>query len=462
MVINDAYLPLFWSFTGDDEGNTPPAKRYNVLKGGAGAGKSRAIAQFIYFLLTSRTDFKVLAMHKYENKIRETVFEELQTVIKDEGALAGFEVISSPFKITCLATGSRVIFRGLDDPDKLKSISGVGLIWMEEADMFDLEDWEQADIRMRGVTNYPYQMLISFNPTSELSWLKSTFFDEETVKPGIKEELLLLETTYRDNHYLDEGYKRVLFAKSPEYRRVYLDGEWGRVSADGLFYKRFDTSLNVREDLAYDPDRAVWLSYDFNVNPHVTCLVAQLQDNDELWLIDEIALPGPRNNTEFTTKEFLRRYPDHQAGVYITGDPAGKHQDTRSEKGHNDFKIIEKALGDIGKRMRVAEKAPPVMRRGDFINDIFDGVLVELTIYVARRCNVLLKDLNYQKEGPKGKDKSKVRTKEGTYIEKYGHASDAFDYLVCEVWKTQFNAYLAGPKAKVTYMLGKNRPSGKY
>ncbi|WP_046245022.1 PBSX family phage terminase large subunit [Hymenobacter terrenus] len=450
-IVNDVYLDAI--IAPAQRGEALP--RYLVLKGGAGAGKSRAIAQYIFFLLTSRRNFKVLAMHKMENRIRETVFAELNTVIKESGFASMFTSTVSPFEIKCTSTDSRVIFRGLDNPDTLKSISGVGLIWMEEADMFTEEDWLQADTRMRGETEFPYQLILTFNPTSELSWLKAKFFDQEYPNS------LVLETTYRDNKFLDDAYAETLRNHSPAHRRVYMEGEWGRVSSDGLFYKSFDSLQHVSEHARYNLDLPVWLTFDFNVDPHVTCLVCQPQDEKTLWVVDEIALPSPKNSTKYTSQAFAARYPDHEAGVFITGDANGNHQDTRNERGFNDYTIIETELKNYRPRKRVASKNPPVIPRGNFINDIFDLRWQGYHILINPRCKVLIKDLTYQPETPTGKDKRKAKNAQGVMVEKYGHASDAFDYVVCEVFVLGFGEHLRGPK-KVSYQFGKNQLSSKY
>ncbi|RZK45081.1 MAG: PBSX family phage terminase large subunit, partial [Hymenobacter sp.] len=235
MTINDAYLPIFTS-----------TYRYNVLKGGAGAGKSRAIAQLIIRNLRKNNNYKVLALCKIGAMLSATVFAELKKVISDLNAEHLFTVTTSPLRIVCNANGNEVIFRGMDDENKLKSISGISFIWMEEADNYTAKDFLQADSRMRGKTEHLKQIFLSFNPTSELSWLKETFFDVGCTYEG---KALVLETTYRDNKYLEPIDIEALELSGrtdKNFMRIYLNGEWGRVSSDGLFYKSFDSMEHVR------------------------------------------------------------------------------------------------------------------------------------------------------------------------------------------------------------------------
>lgn len=451
MIINEAYKTLFQT-----------TKKYIVLKGGAGAGKSRAISQFLVYCLTSRKNFKVLAMCKTYATIRDTVYTELKTVIQNESLESDFSFTQSPFRITHIATGNEVIFRGMDDENKLKSISGINIIWLEEADNFELDDFSQASIRLRGTSEYPYQVIISFNPTSELSWLKATFFDDGN---PYENDSLILETTYRDNNFLQADYKKALEAlghSSPEKQRVYLNGEWGRVSTDGLFYKHFDSLKHVRENVNYNPELPLWLSWDFNVVPSCTCLVFQIQDDKTIWQLDEFQAKSPHNNTAAIAQRFKSRYGFHRNRLYITGDPAGRQRDTRGEEGRNDYTIILNELQEMNPILRVPTVAPNQLMRGDFINAIFYNNWEGLKIEVADGCKKTIIDLTYQKETATGKDKKKVKDKEtGATYEQYGHCSDAFDYQIVTVWTTEYERFKDGPK-RFNYQFGKNKISSKY
>lgn len=446
MYVNPVFRPLFQS-----------ANRYNVLKGGAGAGKSRAIAQYIVWRLNDCTDFKVLAMHKIAEKIKETVFAEINTAIREAGLSELFRSTVSPYSITHVRNGNKVIFMGLDDPDKLKSISGINLIWMEEADMFDEADFNQADTRLRGLCDYKHQLILSFNPTSEMSWLKSTFFDQDYG------DTLIIESTFRDNQFLDDEYKAALERKGRSdmnFLRVYMNGEWGRVSTEGMFYKNFNSFVNVSSpdtyglQAEYDPDLPLWLSFDFNVQPYCACTIWQLRDEKTLLLIDEIALKSPRNTTKYVCQEFASRYFTHKAGVFVTGDPNGRKEDTRTEKGFNDYTIIYNELETFRPSIRQHTKAPNIVPRGTFINDIFANNYEGLQIFVNRQCTETIRDLTYQKEAAGGlKDKSKAKNKDGISVEKYGHMSDTLDYLVTMVWSTHYEDHQRGP-AGVKYRIG--------
>ena len=119
------------------------------------------------------------------------------------GLSALFACKESDLRITC-ANGNSVIFKGLDDTEKLKSVTfpkgELTDIWVEEASEMREEDFNQLDVRLRGKGTHK-QMVLTFNPVSVLHWLKRRFFDRQDPRA------LVVKSTYKDNCFLDEDYK---------------------------------------------------------------------------------------------------------------------------------------------------------------------------------------------------------------------------------------------------------------
>ena len=111
------------------------------------------------------------------------------------------------------ANGSEILFAGLDDVEKLKSIYNITGIWIEEASELLEGDFNQLDIRLRGKTKYYKQIIITFNPISIMHWLKRRFFDRKDKRARVH------ESTYKDNRFLDEEAIRTLesFKETDEY-----------------------------------------------------------------------------------------------------------------------------------------------------------------------------------------------------------------------------------------------------
>lgn len=197
--------------------------RYLVLYGGAGSGKSVTAAQKIIIRMLEEQGHKFLVVRKVANTIRNSTFSLLRGTISEWGLTKLFKVNKSDMDIFC-NNGNQIIFAGLDDVEKLKSIHGVTGMWIEEASELIQEDFQQLDLRLRGHTNNYKQIIISFNPISITHWLKKVFFDQR------KDNSTVIHTTYKDNAFIDEEYKKTLESlkeQDPYYYSVYALGEWG-------------------------------------------------------------------------------------------------------------------------------------------------------------------------------------------------------------------------------------------
>ena len=206
--------------------------RYLVLMGGGGSGKSVFAAQKIIIRMMKESHpvhkHRFLVLRKVQNTLRGSVFEQFKSVISKWNLGNLFHIPkgrSSELYIRC-KNGNEIIFAGLDDVEKLKSIVGITGIWLEEASEMDAEDFRQLDIRLRDKTIWYKQIIISFNPISVTHWLKAEFFDRD------KKNSTTLRTTYKDNKFLEkeqidvlEGFKET----DPYYYAVYALGEWGVV-----------------------------------------------------------------------------------------------------------------------------------------------------------------------------------------------------------------------------------------
>lgn len=197
--------------------------RYLVLYGGAGSGKSVAAAQKMIIRMLEEKGHKFLVVRKVANTMRNSVFSLLRGTIADWGLSELFQINKSDMDITC-KNGNQIIFAGLDDVEKLKSVHGITGMWLEEASEMLQEDFQQLDLRLRGQTRNYKQIMISFNPIDITHWLKKVFFDNK------KPNSTVIHTTYRNNAFIDDEYKHTLEAlkdQDPYYYSVYALGEWG-------------------------------------------------------------------------------------------------------------------------------------------------------------------------------------------------------------------------------------------
>lgn len=222
---NDTFLPLFW-----DE------HRYLVLKGGGGSGKSIFAGRKVLERVTTEPGHRWLVCRKVGRTLRESCFEQLKNQAYEFYAdQVSYIPRGKGGDMTMrFRNGSEILFSGLDDVEKLKSIYNVTGIWIEEASEVAERDFNQLDIRLRTKFAYYLQIILSFNPISIQHWLKKRFFDFDIQDPEERrramERTRTHESTYKDNRFLEAEAVRTLegFKETDEYYyQVYALGMWG-------------------------------------------------------------------------------------------------------------------------------------------------------------------------------------------------------------------------------------------
>lgn len=234
---NDWCLPLFVD-----------QHRFLVLLGGAGSGKSVFAAQKQLIRCVTEPQSRHLIIRKVAKTLRESCFAELCSLIARAGWLPHFVVNRAELRITFGPTGSQLVFVGMDDAEKIKSIQGITSAWIEEATELARDDFRQINLRLRGTTPTYHQIILTFNPISARHWLRQEFPDgcaDERVK--------MVRTTYRDNRFVDTQYKAEIEAlrnRDEMMYQVYGLGEWGvlhgqiyRLPVMDLWPARFDQTI---------------------------------------------------------------------------------------------------------------------------------------------------------------------------------------------------------------------------
>ena len=163
--------------------------------------------------------------------------------------LSKFKILSlcnvnkSTLTIT-LPNGSVFIFSGCDDAEKLKSITGITDIVVEEATELTVDDVDQLDLRLRAKKNN-LQMFFMFNPVSKTNWVYKRWFADGVT---VGEDTFVLKTTYLDNAFLPQSYIDTLEqmrVNNPTYYRIYALGEFcslDKLVFDNWILKEFDHS----------------------------------------------------------------------------------------------------------------------------------------------------------------------------------------------------------------------------
>ena len=227
--------------------------RYLVMKGGGGSGKSYTTAEKLIHRNCTESGHRILLIRKTFSSIRESQFKLINSVIENWGLSKYFTAYVKDLRIVNKLNGNEFLSAGMDDREKLKSILEPTIIWYEEPTELELRDFLQAELRLRGESDHYKQSILTFNPISELNWIKDYFFPPEVelqLKKKnkltyLKEEVLDPKTgkttklyatvhhsTYRDNAFIDKEYIATLQAMAkadPAYGDIYMEGNWGTI-----------------------------------------------------------------------------------------------------------------------------------------------------------------------------------------------------------------------------------------
>lgn len=266
-LYNRKYIPLFYS---DAE--------FLHLYGSAGSGKSVFAAQkeIVETFDWKRRNRKTLIMRQVERTLKNSVFSQLIGIIHQWDLGKHFTYTKSPLAIVNTETNVEMVFLGLDDVEKLKSVHGADRVWIEEAtELKAFEVLNQIRLRLRGFDKT--QITLCYNPIDEFHWLNKEI--HETRKPGHQ----LFHSTYKDNEQLralDPKYFEYLDNLEGNYARVYRDGLWGKV-VEGLLFENY-TLIDYfgRAETETDPHQTdvEFYGLDFGFTDPTALVACRVQD----------------------------------------------------------------------------------------------------------------------------------------------------------------------------------------
>lgn len=251
-----------------------------VFKGGRGSGKSSHIAiELILDLI--KNPISILCVRKVGNTLQESCYEQLKEAISVLNLDRYFKFNQSPLKITYTPRGNSIIFRGADDPSKIKSIKiskfPIAILWIEELAEFKTEDEvsmiENSILRAELAEGLFYKIFYSYNPPKrKQSWVNKKFETQ-----FINKNTYVHHSTYLDNPYISKAFideaDHIKNTKPNKYEWEYMGKPIGSgvVPFDNLVFetisdgqiKEFD---NIRQGIdwgyANDPFHFTRLHYD--------------------------------------------------------------------------------------------------------------------------------------------------------------------------------------------------------
>lgn len=399
----------FWKFKG----------RYRVVKGGRGSKKScttalNQISSMMYFYHKYGLKPNLLVIRRYFNTHLNSTFAQLKWAIKRLGVQHLWKVSKSPLQLTYIESGQVILFRGMDDPDSITSITvdegHLCWVWIEEAfQCANEDDFNKLDLSIRGDLPKPLykQMTLTFNPWSENIWIKKRFFDVKDDK-----NIMAITRNYDCNEFLGEDDRAIfeeMKVKNPRRFRIEGMGEWG--IAQGLVYnnwrqEEFDwQALKAKTDKYGSPLYREYYGLDFGYSNDPTAFIGLLVNQKEMTIhvFDELYM------YQATNRQIVDaiKYKGYDKCL-ITGDS----EDPRTI---NELKLL-------GLRMEPAKKGP---------NSVLHGIqkIQDYEIIVHPRCtNYIVEASNYvwQVDPKTGKTLNKP-------IDDFNHLQDAKRYALHKV-----------------------------
>ena len=389
----------FWNFKG----------RYRVCKGGRGSKKSTTTAMWIIYNMMKMPLANTLVVRQTFNTHLDSTWVQLKWATQQLGVAHLWTFSKSPLKATYNPTGQVILFRGLDDPMSITSITvPIGYLcwcWFEEAYQIKSEDaFNKVDMSIRGElpAGYFKQITLTFNPWSDKHWLKKRFFDEPN-----DEDKLAITTNYLCNEWLGEDDIKLfnhMQTKFPKRYKVEGLGDWGII--DGLIFDNW--KIEEFDHTKIKGELLVGLDFGYVNDP--TALICSILDeqNKKLYIFDEHCQKGMLNDA---------------IAQMITN------------KGYSKSTIIadsaeQKSIEEI-KRKGIYRIKPAVKGGGSIVQGIQQ--LLQYDIIVHPSCEETIKELeNY------AWDVDKEGTGVNKPIDAYNHCIDALRYsLQCVGQKLQ-------------------------
>ena len=274
-------LPVYWPYARDY------STRFNVYYGGAGSGKSHFVAQKI-LLKCLQYKRKLLVVRKVGNTLKDSVWAMFLKLLYQMPAV--IKTINKSEYTIELINGSVILFKGFDDPEKIKSIEGITDIVVEEASELTEDDFDQLNLRLRADCGM-LQIHLMFNPVSKANWVYKRFFEN-----GTPEDTVIIHTTYKDNPYLPQEYIDSLLRlerTNPAYFKIYVLGAFATL--DKLVFPVKTVRIVSEEETK---DLLFWIGMDFGYTNDPTAITWGYVDQEKkiLYITGEYNKKGMTND----------------------------------------------------------------------------------------------------------------------------------------------------------------------
>lgn len=288
-------------------------KRINILFGGAGSGKSHSIAQFFIMRFYKEKDKRFLVLRKTLPSLRITAYKLILDLLHEYNL--PYKLNKTEMVITC--NSNEMLFKSLDDPEKIKSYEG-NYLWIEEATEISYNDFLQLNLRLRRKTDTINQMYLTFNPISKLHWIY-----RELIETG-RDDVAIHHSTYKDNPFLAREYIEELEAlknQDKTFYEIYTLGQWG------VLQNTIYSNWEIKKDWPEEFDEVIYgLDFGYN-NPSA---LIEIGIKDEEYYLKELLYQSGLTNAALIRK-LDELEIDKQANIYADASEPQRIEEIKRE-----------------------------------------------------------------------------------------------------------------------------------
>lgn len=384
-----------------------------ILSGGRGSTKSSFVSVELVKMLIEHPDCHAVVLRKVGNTLSTSVYEQISWAISELGLSVYFEQTVSPMRITYKPTGQRILFMGLDDPGKLKSIKVpfgyIGIMWAEELDQFagpeEIRNVEQSLFR-GGSFSFAFK---SFNPPAAVrNWANRYVREAKKGKIVHHSDYRSVPPEWLGPRFLDDA-EHLRLTNETAYRHEYL----GEVIGSGT---------QVFENLKLEQME----------QKTIDAFERRLHGVDWGWYPDPWAYNGcsydPARRVLYIWDEATRQRASNKETAQILID-RGVMQDSEAEESLIADSAEPKSCGDYrayGLSCREAEKGPGSVKAGMKWLQSLETIVID-----PIRCPDTAKEFSeYEYE----RDKKSGEVLEG-YPDTANHHIDAVRYATSKIWR---------------------------
>lgn len=300
-----------------------------IYFGGSSSGKSYFLGQKI--ALDNLSGVNWLICRNVASTMRNSVFNEVTKAISNMGLMQYYKINRSDMVITNLLNEKQILFTGLDNPEKVKSVTPINgvieRIFIEEATEIKYGAYKQLTKRLRGESIHSKCIIMAFNPILKSHWIYKEFFREwqddqssyenefygrTETKDGTS--LCILKTTYKDNLFLTDEDRELLENETdPYFYQVYTLGNFG-VLGNVIFRNWRVTDLS--KEIPNFDHIFCGLDFGYSSDPNAIIKVHLDKTRKKIYVFDEWYQAGMSDD------ELLRVCEYKVGNEYVTCDSA--------------------------------------------------------------------------------------------------------------------------------------------